>query len=317
MTTNYHLDIAFAGTPDFAATTLDALVTSHHDVIAVYTQPDRAAGRGRKIRLSPVKTLALQHGLPVHQPQVFDDAETQTLADYRPDVMVVAAYGQLLPPCVLKTPVHGALNVHASLLPRWRGAAPIQRAILAGDAQTGVTIMQMNEGLDTGDMLAKRSCSIGDDDTAASLLERLAVLGARTLLEVLDQLCRNELRPETQASEQMTYARRLQKQEARITWTEAASTLCARVRGFNPWPVAYTELDGRRLRIWSATALSSATDTPVGTIVAATHAGIDVATGDGLLRLTQVQLPGGRKISAADLLNAHGPLVGSNLSGDD
>ena len=313
MTVKSNLRIVFAGTPDFAATVLATLVSSRHDVVAAYTQPDRPAGRGRKKKGGPVKILALRHELPVHQPNSFDEAQAAVLGEYRADVMVVAAYGLLLPPSVLELPRWGCINVHASLLPRWRGAAPIQRAILAGDVETGVTIMQMDRGLDTGDMLGSRVCAITECETAASVHDRLADLGAQALLDVLEQLCCNELSPRPQDASQSTYAARLHKQEARICWSDSAVALAAKVRGFNPWPIAFTEIGGQRLRIWSAQALSTETHLPPGTIVAAQASGIDVATGVGLLRVAQVQLPGGRSISAADFINARGVLVGTCL----
>ena len=237
MTPQKALNIIFAGTPDFAAVALAALLESEHNVIAVYTQPDRPAGRGRKLKASPVKQLALEHNLPVLQPTSLKGAEEQQqLADFQPDLMVVAAYGLLLPKVVLETPRYGCLNIHASLLPRWRGAAPIQRAILAGDSESGVTIMQMDEGLDTGGMLYKLTTPIDDGDSAQQLHDRLAELGADALLQTLAKLP-GGLEPEPQDEAQATYAKKLDKQEAAIDWTHSARQITRQINAFNPWPV--------------------------------------------------------------------------------
>ena len=300
------LNVIFAGTPEFAAEALQALLQSRHKVIAVYTQPDRPAGRGRRLTPSPVKQLALEHDISVYQPVSLKDAEAQQqLTKLNADVMVVVAYGLLLPLPVLQAPRLGCINIHASLLPCWRGAAPIQRAILAGDAETGVTIMQMDEGLDTGDMLLKRSCPIQRDDTAQSLHDRLAKIGAEAMIEVLDQLSEGLARPEPQDTNLASYAAKLSKDEAMIDWRRPALEIERLVHAFNPWPVAQTEFGEQLLRIWQAQVLADAVAEQFpGTIINATKHGIDVATGDGVLRILKAQLPGGKALPVADLLNA-------------
>jgi len=307
------LKILFAGTPAFAASSLQALLDSEHQVLAVYTQPDRPAGRGRKLTASPVKALALAHDLPVLQPlSLRDAAAQQTLANFQADVLVVVAYGLILPEPVLAAPRLGCVNVHASLLPRWRGAAPIQRAILAGDEQTGVTIMQMDAGLDTGDMLHKVSCPIDVSDTAETLHDKLAMLGADALRDTLVMLAEGSLQPEKQNDAASNYAAKLQKAEAEIDWTQSAQLLSRSVRAFNPWPVAFTRFDDKNLRIWFAQAVDETTQQLPGTVLSESRAGIDVATGDGLLRIQQLQLPGGKALDAGQFLNAHS-LLGVRL----
>jgi len=307
------LKIIFAGTPAFAADSLQALLDSGHDVLAVYTQPDRPAGRGRKLTASPVKALAQAHNLPVLQPVSLRDKEAQRiLADSQADVLVVVAYGLILPGPVLVAPRLGCINVHASLLPRWRGAAPIQRAILAGDEQTGVTIMQMDEGLDTGDMLHKVMCPIDNTDTAGTLHDKLAVLGAAALCDTLKLLADNTAIPEKQDNIDASYAEKLQKAEAQIDWTQSAQVLSRTVRAFNPWPVAFTHIDNKNLRIWFAEAVNTITDAAPGTVLTESREGIDVATGDGVLRIHQLQLPGSKTLDAGQFLNAHS-LLGIQL----
>jgi methionyl-tRNA formyltransferase len=299
------LKVIFAGTPEFAAVALEALLASSHEVVAVYTQPDRPAGRGRKLTLGPVKQLALEHGIEVRQPASLKDVDAQTeLKNLNADVMVVVAYGLILPAAVLQAPRLGCINIHASLLPRWRGAAPIQRAILAGDTESGVTIMQMDEGLDTGAMLLKRSCPITPQDTAQTLHDRLAEIGAAAAVEVLDGLSEAAFEAETQDESQACYAAKLSKGEAAIDWRRPAIEIERLVRAFNPWPVAQTDYEGQTVRIWQAQALDNPGSAEPGVIVKATKEGIDVATGDGLLRILTAQLPGGRPLAAVDLLNA-------------
>ncbi len=300
------LRVVFAGTPDFAAAILVKLLSAPLSVVAAYTQPDRPAGRGRKLKQSPVKTLAATRGIPVLQPSTLRVAEARpTLEGLRPDVMVVAAYGLLLPPAILRTPPLGCINVHASLLPRWRGAAPIQRAILAGDRETGISIMQMDEGLDTGPVLACQRCTLDERDTSRSVHDRLAHLGGELLVQTLARLQTGGLTASPQNDRHATLAPRIDKREALIDWSLAAVDLERRVRAFNPWPVAYTGLGGKRLRIWEAQARGTPATSKPGAIVQAGKSGIDVATGDGMLRLLRVQVAGGRIVRAADFLNAH------------
>jgi methionyl-tRNA formyltransferase len=299
--------IVFAGTPEFAAVSLRALLDAGHQVVAVYTQPDRPAGRGQRLQASPVKELALEHGIEVRQPATLRDAEVQReLRELSPDLMVVVAYGLLLPPAVLAIPPLGCINVHASLLPRWRGAAPIQRAILAGDIETGITIIRMDAGLDTGDMLHRVSCPILPDDTGGTLHDRLAQLGGEALNSVVNRFAAGiDVKGEVQDPALAIYAAKLDKSEARLDWEEPAAVLERKVRAFNPWPVAHGELpDFGPLRIWRAAVLPSTSKHAPRTLLAMGRDGIDVATGDGILRLLEVQRPGGRRVAAAEFLNA-------------
>ena len=308
--------IIFAGTPDFAARHLDALLNSEHDIVAVYTQPDRPAGRGKKLQASPVKTLALAHDIPVEQPPNFKQPDmVATLAAYQADVMVVVAYGLLLPQAVLDTPRMGCINVHGSLLPRWRGAAPIQRAIWAGDAITGITIMQMDAGLDTGPMLLKHSVAIDPHETSASLYEKLADFGPHTLLTALAQLSDGTLQGEAQDNEQATYAKKLSKTEAVIDWHQSATFIERCVRAFTPWPGTEFYIQGQRFKLIEAALTSHASDAAPGTIVQADKQAIVVVTGDGCLAMHCVQPIGKKPMAVADLLNARAELfqVGASL----
>ncbi|MCM0613911.1 methionyl-tRNA formyltransferase [Marinobacter sediminum] len=296
--------LVFAGTPDFAATALKALLGTHHTVVGVYSQPDRPAGRGRKLMPSPVKQVALEASIPVFQPESLKTDEAQReLADLEPDVMIVAAYGLILPKAVLSIPVHGCLNIHASLLPRWRGAAPIQRAIAAGDDETGITIMQMDEGLDTGAMLLKTLTAIDEDDTGGSLHDRLADFGGKAIVDALKLLEKGELRGETQNDELACYARKLSKEEGHIDWSQDALAIERLIRAFNPWPGTYTDLEQQRVRIHEAKALADDSRKPPGTVIRREREGIDVACGAGTLRITRLQLPGARAQSVNDLIN--------------
>lgn len=298
------LKIIFAGTPDFAARHLDALLASEHQVVGVFTQPDRPAGRGNKLTSSPVKTLAQTHAIPVFQPKSLRPAENQQLvADLQADVMVVVAYGLILPQAVLTMPRLGCINVHGSLLPRWRGAAPIQRSLWAGDSETGVTIMQMDVGLDTGDMLYKLSCPITAQDTSATLYDKLAQLGPQGLLETLAQLADGRAQPEKQDDAQANYAEKLSKEEARLDWQLSAAQLERCIRAFNPWPVSYFLIEDQPVKVWQATLLPHVAKQP-GEIVAADKHGIQVATAEGVLNLQLLQPAGKKAMSAQDLLNS-------------
>ncbi|CAI0798639.1 methionyl-tRNA formyltransferase [Serratia sp. JSRIV001] len=299
------LRIIFAGTPDFAARHLDALLSSGHQVVGVFTQPDRPAGRGNKLTPSPVKVLAEQHQIPVFQPKSLRPQENQHLvADLNADVMVVVAYGLILPKAVLDMPRLGCINVHGSLLPRWRGAAPIQRALWAGDSETGVTIMQMDVGLDTGDMMHKIACSIEATDTSASLYNKLAELGPQGLLITLQQLAAGTVQREVQDEALVTYAEKLSKEEARLDWSLSAEQLERCIRAFNPWPISYFTIDDQPVKVWQATVLAETANAEPGTIVHADKHGIQVATAQGILNLTQLQPAGKKPMSAQDLLNS-------------
>jgi len=305
--------IIFAGTPDFATGALQALLDAEHDILAVYTQPDRPAGRGRKLKPSPVKALALEHHIPVEQPLNFKETDAiEKLKNYHADLMIVVAYGLLLPLSVLDAPTHGCLNIHASLLPRWRGAAPIQRAIAAGDIETGITIMQMNEGLDTGDMLLKLATPITANDTGGSLHDRLASLGAEAIITALPDLMTVQSKAEQQNNNLANYAKKLSKAEGSINWSQSATEIDRHIRAFNPWPTCHSKLEDKIIRIHEAQILEQTNPANSqnslensGKIIAFTKLGIDVQCGHGQIRLTKCQLPGSRAMAVTDLHNGH------------
>lgn len=298
------LNIIFAGTPDFAARHLDALLSSSHKVVAVFTQPDRPAGRGNKLTASPVKQLAEQHNIPVFQPKSLRPEENQQLvAQLNADVMVVVAYGLILPAAVLAMPRLGCINVHGSLLPKWRGAAPIQRSLWAGDTQTGVTIMQMDPGLDTGDMLHKLACPIDASDTSASLYQKLAELGPQGMLDTLEQLANGTANPEVQDETLVSYAEKLSKEEAKLDWSLSAAQLERCIRAFNPWPVSYFTVEDQPVKVWKASVLPHVAKQP-GEIILADKNGIQIATTDGVLNIEELQPAGKKAMKAQDLLNS-------------
>ena len=296
------MKLIFAGTPEFAASALQALIDAGHDIALVLTQPDRPAGRGMKLKASPVKTLALAHGLPVSQPLTLKTAEAQAeIAAVGAEVMVVAAYGLILPKAVLEMPTRGCLNIHASLLPRWRGAAPIHRAIEAGDAETGITIMQMDVGLDTGDMLLTVREPIHADDSTGSLHDRLAAQGAQAMVAALAQL--DALSPQPQPAEGVTYAEKIGKAEAQLDWSLPAEVLHRKIRAFNPFPGASTLAGGEALKIWQAQ-LADGAGAP-GEVLAADADGVRIACGSGALLATQLQAAGGKRLAAREFLAGH------------
>ncbi|WP_394132334.1 methionyl-tRNA formyltransferase [Shewanella maritima] len=299
------LKIIFAGTPDFAARHLQALIDSPHQVIAAYTQPDRPAGRGKKLTASPVKSLAMEHEIPVYQPKSLrNEAAQAELAALDADIMVVVAYGLILPQVVLDTPRLGCINVHGSILPRWRGAAPIQRALWAGDEATGVTIMQMDIGLDTGDMLLKTHLPIEDSDTSATLYEKLAAQGPDALVEALVGLSAGTLKAEKQDDTQANYAEKLSKEEAKLDWQKPAKQLWQEIRAFNPWPVSHFSHEQQTIKVWQSRFTQDNLGKAPGTVIAANKAGITIATSEGALVIETLQLPNKKPLSAADVLNS-------------
>ncbi len=296
--------IIFAGTPQFSVPSLLAILNSQHTVCAVYTQPDRKAGRGRKLQASPVKLIALEHEINVYQPITLKDETVQTqLKELEADLMVVVAYGLILPKIVLETPRLGCINVHASLLPRWRGAAPIQRALLAGDNTTGITMMQMDVGLDTGGMIKTAGCEILLDDNGQVLHDRLSAMGAELLTNTIDEI--GNLPVIAQDDSKATYANKLEKSEAQLDWNEPAIVLERKVRAFNPWPVAQADLFGQTLRIWKAKVIPVFTTEPIGSIVRCQRDGIDIVTSDGILRLLNIQKAGKKPMPVSDFINAN------------
>lgn len=300
------LNIIFAGTPDFAVSALEALLESEHQVCAVYTQPDRPAGRGQQVKASPVKEIATSYHLPIFQPESLrDPAEQQRLKDLGADLMVVVAYGLILPPAALQAPRLGCINIHASLLPRWRGAAPIQRAILAGDDMTGVTIMQMDAGLDTGPVLGQLTCAIGHEDTSQDLHDRLASMGAIALMTTLNELEQGKLKPLPQDDAQASYAAKITKTDAIIDWKQSALAIDRQVRAFNPSPGAHTQHQGQLIKLWRTAPHPELTSQlPPGTVTGLSRDAITVATGAGTLDILELQLPGGRPMSTWDFLHA-------------
>lgn len=311
------LKIIFAGTPDFAARHLQALLNSSHEIVAVYTQPDRPAGRGKKLTPSPVKKLAAEHQLPIYQPATLRNESAQAeLKSLNADIMVVVAYGLILPKIVLDTPKLGCINVHGSLLPRWRGAAPIQRALWAGDKATGVTIMQMDIGLDTGDMLLTTHLPIEDTDTSASLYEKLAEQGPEALLEALVGISSGTIKPQKQNEAEANYAEKLTKDEAELDWHKSAPQLWREIRAFNPWPVSFFNHQNQQIKVWQAQIRPHTSQAKPGTIISADKQGLEIATTDGNLLITQMQLPGKKALSVADVLNSRADwfIVGSQLN---
>ena len=304
--------VIFAGTPDFAASALAALIEAGHEILVVLTQPDRPKGRGMKLTPSPVKTLALQHNLPVWQPEnLKDTAVQQQLRDLQADVMVVAAYGLLLPAAVLSIPEYGCLNIHASLLPRWRGAAPIQRAIEAGDVESGVCIMQMDVGLDTGDVLLSRNTPITDDTTAAQLHDALAVIGAEAIVEALAKLPELIAVPQPEAG--VTYAQKLSKADAEIDWALGAKQIHNKIRALNPVPGAWSSLNGQVIKVWASSVVEMSSTVVEGSIVVADKQGIAVQTGEGVVLITELQASGSKRMAAAAFVAGHADLLGQKF----
>lgn len=308
--------IVFAGTPDFAVPPLQALIKSEHPVVGVFTQPDRPSGRGRKLTPSPVKQLALEAGIEVFQPDSLKTEEQRApLEALRPDLLVVVAYGLILPQAVIDLPPLGCINIHASLLPRWRGASPLQHAVLRGDSESGVTLMFIEPRLDAGPMLLKKKTPISADDTAGDLHDRLARLGAEALIELLPRLAAGTCMAEQQDDAHATYAGKISKEDAVLDWCLPALELARRVMAYNPWPVAETLYNGQTLRIWRARAIDIPADAPPGTLLAS-KSGLEVATGKGRLDILELQLPGGKRITARDFLNAK-PMLDCMLGASD
>lgn len=310
--------IIFMGTPDFSVPTLEALVASGHEVVAVVTQPDKPKGRGKEIHMSPVKECALQHNIPVYQPvRARDEAFVEEMRALNPDAMVVIAFGQILPKSLLDLPKYGCVNIHASLLPKYRGAAPIQWAVIDGEKESGVTIMQMDEGLDTGDMLAKVIVPLDEKETGGSLFDKLSEAGGRLCVETLAKLEKGEITPEKQGESPTAYASMLDKKMGNIDWNKSAVVIERLVRGLNPWPSAYTHLDGKTLKIWACDVLpQSASKGESGEILEVTKDAIHVQTGDGILVLREIQLAGKARMDAGAFLRGYKVVPGTVLSAE-
>lgn len=304
------MKIIFAGTPEISAAVLQALIDARHNLIACLTQPDRPQGRGLKLTPSPVKTLALAHNIPVLQPTSLKDPNVQKqLRELNADLMVVLAYGLILPQAVLDVPRLGCINIHASLLPRWRGAAPIQRAILAGDNETGITIMQMDAGMDTGAMLAKYPCAISDTDTSADLFQRLTALAQHAIIDSLQLLQTGSLHAQSQDESKATYAPKIAKEDAKINWQQSAIEIDRAIRAYNPWPIAFTQCGSETLRVWQAEVVPELTNSSApGTILTVDKYGVEVNTGHGVLRLLTLQFPGKKALPASEVSHAHAEL---------
>lgn len=307
------MNIVFAGTPHFALPCLDALLHSEHRMMAVYTQPDRPAGRGHKLQPSPIKVWAEEHDLPVYQPLNFKNSkDIDELRALQPDIMIVIAYGLILPKAVLDIPRYGCINVHASLLPRWRGASPIQQSILHGDVESGVTLMQLDAGMDTGPILAKASCPIGPHETAGSLHDKLAQLAGTPLLDVLSAITKDEAEAMPQSSDGVTYAPKINKDDARIDWQKSAVDIERQIRAFNPWPIAFTHVGDEVVRIHQARVIEVESQVLPGTIISLNKEGLQIATGNQVLLIERIQFAGGKAITVADYLNASRQLLSIN-----
>lgn len=299
-----NLNIIFAGTPEFAAQHLSHIVEQGYNIVACYTQPDRPAGRGKKLQPSAVKQVALAHDIPVCQPPSLKNDEALTvLNSWDADLMIVVAYGLLLPQAALDTPKLGCINVHGSILPKWRGAAPIQRAVLEGDAETGVTIMQMDIGLDTGDMLLVETCPIDSNDTSGTIYEKLQHIGPTALVKAVDAIAENKVTAIKQNDDEATYAHKLTKQEAEINWLEPAAIIERKIRGYQPWPVAYANLNGNVVKIWQAVVTPEDTGKNAGDVISADKSGISIQTGDGVITIQSLQPQGKKPMSAGDFVN--------------
>ena len=316
MTTSKNLRIVFAGTPEFAAEHLSTLLDSNFNVVACYTQPDRPAGRGKKLQPSEVKKLAQSHNIPVCQPPSFKDQQAlNELEQWQADIMIVVAYGLLLPEPVLQLPKLGCINVHGSILPKWRGAAPIQRAVLAGDKETGVTIMQMDKGLDTGDILHIERCQLSEEETSGSLYQKLQSIGPQALVNTLDKIANQNIIATPQDNSLATYAHKLNKQESLINWVDSAEEIERKIRGYQPWPVAHANFQDNIVKIWQAEVIYTENNTAPGTIIEVNKSGITIATSSNAIKITELQPAGKKSMKIVDFLNGRSDWVklGSNL----